>query len=136
MPSYDAPYRWSVHLYGLIEEGERPNEQLAVCVRHQGAHPWYLDACHAIQKGLGKRERVAIYARSLERQPDPQLLEMEARYAGDGAMPPEHLHPLQAERFTVREGAMRTIVVPADTTWPGSASTAVTMPDTSATSVV
>jgi hypothetical protein len=81
MPSYDAPYRWSVHLYGLIEEGERQGDQLAVCVRHQGAHPFYLDGCHMIPTGLGKRERVAIYARSLERQPEPepQLLEIDVQ---------------------------------------------------------
>jgi quercetin dioxygenase-like cupin family protein len=39
-----------------------------------------------------------------------QLLEMEAQYQGDGAMPPEHLHPSQAETFTIVEGAMRTII--------------------------
>lgn len=81
VPIYDAPYQWSRHLYGLIEEGERQNEQLAVCVRHQGAHPYYLDGCHEIPKGLSKRERVAIYARSLEWQtdPEPQLLEMDVQ---------------------------------------------------------
>jgi hypothetical protein len=41
---------------------------------------------------------------------DDDLLEMEAGYSGDGGMPPEHLHPHQAERFEVLEGAMRTIV--------------------------
>ena len=38
------------------------------------------------------------------------LLAMEAAYAGKGSMPPEHLHPRQAERFEVLEGAMLTIV--------------------------
>jgi len=38
------------------------------------------------------------------------LLEMEATYAGDGSMPPMHLHPRQSERFEVLEGSMRTIV--------------------------
>jgi quercetin dioxygenase-like cupin family protein len=41
---------------------------------------------------------------------DGELLEMEAAYAGTGAMPPEHLHPNQTERFEVLEGAMRTII--------------------------
>jgi quercetin dioxygenase-like cupin family protein len=39
-----------------------------------------------------------------------ELLEMEATYAGTGALPPEHLHPRQAERFVVLEGTMRAIV--------------------------
>jgi quercetin dioxygenase-like cupin family protein len=41
---------------------------------------------------------------------DGELLEMEATYAGTGAMPPEHLHPRQAERFEVLEGAVTAIV--------------------------
>ena len=41
---------------------------------------------------------------------DPEELVMEAAYAGDGGMPPMHLHPSQAERFEVLEGRMRTIV--------------------------
>ena len=43
-------------------------------------------------------------------QTDGELLEMEARYPGDGGMPPEHLHPHQAERFTVLDGSMRVIL--------------------------
>jgi mannose-6-phosphate isomerase-like protein (cupin superfamily) len=39
-----------------------------------------------------------------------ELLEMEAEYDGTGGLPPEHLHPRQAERFEVLEGAMRTII--------------------------
>ena len=39
-----------------------------------------------------------------------ELLEMEATYSGEMGMPPEHLHPKQAERFEVLEGSMRTIV--------------------------
>ena len=39
-----------------------------------------------------------------------ELLEMEATYRGGGALPPEHLHPSQVERFTVLEGAVRAIV--------------------------
>ena len=39
-----------------------------------------------------------------------ELLEMEATYGGGGPMPPEHLHPRQAERFEVLEGAVRTII--------------------------
>jgi quercetin dioxygenase-like cupin family protein len=39
-----------------------------------------------------------------------ELLEMEATYPGDGAMPPMHLHPAQAERFEILEGRMRAIV--------------------------
>ena len=39
-----------------------------------------------------------------------ELLEMEATYAGDGPMPPEHYHPNQTERFEVLEGAVRAII--------------------------
>jgi quercetin dioxygenase-like cupin family protein len=39
-----------------------------------------------------------------------ELLEMEASYAGTGALPPEHLHPRQTERFEVLEGEVRAIV--------------------------
>jgi hypothetical protein len=39
---------------------------------------------------------------------DPEALEMEASYSGEAGMPPEHLHPSQAERFEVLEGSMRT----------------------------
>lgn len=39
-----------------------------------------------------------------------ELLEMEATYGGSGKLPPEHVHPLQVERFDVLEGAMRTII--------------------------
>ena len=38
---------------------------------------------------------------------DPEVLEMEASYSGEAGMPPMHLHPSQAERFEVIEGAMR-----------------------------
>jgi quercetin dioxygenase-like cupin family protein len=41
---------------------------------------------------------------------DPEELEMEATYSGEAGMPPEHLHPEQAERFEILEGSMRTIV--------------------------
>jgi len=39
-----------------------------------------------------------------------ELLEMEATYGGTGGLPPEHLHPRQAERFEVIAGTMRTII--------------------------
>jgi len=39
-----------------------------------------------------------------------ELLEMEATYSGKAGMPPEHLHPKQAERFEILEGSMRAIV--------------------------
>jgi quercetin dioxygenase-like cupin family protein len=39
-----------------------------------------------------------------------EVLVMEATYGGSGGLPPEHLHPRQAERFEVLEGAVRTIV--------------------------
>ena len=38
------------------------------------------------------------------------VLEMEARYTGEGSMPPPHLHPRQVERFTVLEGGVRAII--------------------------
>jgi hypothetical protein len=39
-----------------------------------------------------------------------ELLAMEASYSGEAGMPPEHLHPNQAEHFEVLEGTMRAIV--------------------------
>ena len=39
-----------------------------------------------------------------------ELLAMEASYSGEGGMPPEHLHPNQAEHFEVLEGSMRTVI--------------------------
>jgi len=41
---------------------------------------------------------------------EPDVLEMEVSYDGSGTMPPEHLHPSQAERFRVLEGGLRTII--------------------------
>jgi len=38
------------------------------------------------------------------------LLEMEATYGGTGALPPEHFHPRQVERFEVIEGSIRAII--------------------------
>jgi quercetin dioxygenase-like cupin family protein len=40
----------------------------------------------------------------------PDVLVMEATYAAEGPLPPLHLHPTQEERFTVLEGAVRTVV--------------------------
>jgi quercetin dioxygenase-like cupin family protein len=39
-----------------------------------------------------------------------ELLEMEATYSGEGAMPPPHFHPAQDERFEVLEGAVLVVV--------------------------
>jgi quercetin dioxygenase-like cupin family protein len=39
-----------------------------------------------------------------------ELLEMEATYSGEGAMPPPHFHPSQDERFEVLEGAVTVVV--------------------------
>jgi quercetin dioxygenase-like cupin family protein len=39
-----------------------------------------------------------------------ELLEMEATYAGTGALPPEHFHPKQEEQFEVLEGTVRAIL--------------------------
>jgi Cupin domain len=41
---------------------------------------------------------------------DPELLEMEASYPGDSALPPEHFHPRQDERFEVLDGTARAII--------------------------
>jgi len=41
---------------------------------------------------------------------DPDVLVMEATYAQKGWLPPEHLHPTQAERFEVLEGTIRAVV--------------------------
>jgi quercetin dioxygenase-like cupin family protein len=46
-----------------------------------------------------------------------ELLEMEASYSGEAGMPPEHLHPNQAEHFEVLEGSMRTIIDGAECTY-------------------
>src|SRR4051812_37371537 len=40
------------------------------------------------------------------RETHGELVEMEARYSGTGSLPPEHLHPIQDERFEVLEGAV------------------------------
>ena len=40
---------------------------------------------------------------------DGEVLELEASYSGEGALPPEHLHPHQTERFEVLEGTMLAI---------------------------
>ncbi len=39
-----------------------------------------------------------------------ELLAMEAHYSGEGDLPPPHLHPRQAERFTVTAGAIRAVI--------------------------
>ena len=39
-----------------------------------------------------------------------ELLEMEQQYPGEGPLPPPHLHPQQAERFTVLDGAVRAVI--------------------------
>ena len=41
---------------------------------------------------------------------DGEVLEMEATYGGADWLPPEHLHPQQAERFEVLDGSIRTII--------------------------
>ena len=46
---------------------------------------------------------------------EPEELVMEATYSGEAAMPPTHLHPQQAERFEVLEGAMRAVVAGEET---------------------
>jgi quercetin dioxygenase-like cupin family protein len=46
-----------------------------------------------------------------------ELLEMEARYSGTGALPPEHLHPRQVERFEVLEGSVRAVVAGEERTY-------------------
>jgi hypothetical protein len=43
-------------------------------------------------------------------QIDPELLVMDASYEGNSQMPPAHLHPKQAEHFTVLEGRMHTVI--------------------------
>ena len=46
-----------------------------------------------------------------------ELLEMEARYPGTGALPPEHLHPRQEERFEVLAGSVRAVVAGEERTY-------------------
>jgi hypothetical protein len=53
---------------------------------------------------------------------DPELLEMEAHYAGGGTLPPEHLHPAQAERFELLEGTMLTVIDGVERTYEAPAS--------------
>ena len=40
----------------------------------------------------------------------PELLEIDASYAGEGDLPPAHFHPSQGEQFTVLEGAVRAVI--------------------------
>jgi quercetin dioxygenase-like cupin family protein len=40
----------------------------------------------------------------------PELLAMESSSEGSGGLPPLHLHPGQAERFTVHEGTVRAVI--------------------------
>ena len=39
-----------------------------------------------------------------------ELLEMEATYGSRGSLPPEHMHPRQAERFEVLDGTIRAVI--------------------------
>jgi hypothetical protein len=39
-----------------------------------------------------------------------EVLEMEQTYSGEAPLPPAHLHPRQAERFEVLDGAVRTVI--------------------------
>ena len=53
------------------------------------------------------------YARSLvfrttSRESDGQMLEMEAIFQAENELPPDHYHPIQAERFEVLEGELLT----------------------------
>jgi hypothetical protein len=41
---------------------------------------------------------------------DPEDLELEAHYSGEGPLPPAHFHALQDERFTVLDGAVRAVI--------------------------
>ena len=41
---------------------------------------------------------------------DPERLEMEAHYSGEGPLPPAHFHARQDERFTVLDGAVRVVI--------------------------
>jgi quercetin dioxygenase-like cupin family protein len=41
---------------------------------------------------------------------EPELLEMEADYAGTGDLPPSHYHPSQDEHFEVLEGRVRAVI--------------------------
>ena len=41
---------------------------------------------------------------------EPEVLAMEAAYPGGAGMPPEHLHPRQAERFEVLEGVVEAVI--------------------------
>lgn len=41
---------------------------------------------------------------------EPELLAMEAEYAGTGDLPPAHHHPQQDEHFEVLEGRVRTVI--------------------------
>jgi hypothetical protein len=59
-PDYVDPWTWNDHYYGLIEEGMRQDDCLAVCVAHKGRHPFVDGGCHELPKPLPKRERVRI----------------------------------------------------------------------------
>lgn len=68
------PVSWHPSLYALDR-----GVGLAVCVAHRGAHAW-LGWCQALQPAQPKRVRMAILARSLDRElaPEPVRVEIDA----------------------------------------------------------
>ena len=75
---------------------------------HPGIVPYGGGVAHAGQELGSDAFRLRLVKTRAET--DGELLEMEARYGGDGVLPPEHLHPKQVERFEVLEGRVRTII--------------------------
>jgi quercetin dioxygenase-like cupin family protein len=75
---------------------------------HAGIVPYAGAVAHAGQELGSDAFRLRLVKTGAET--GGELLEMEARYGGDGVLPPEHLHPKQVERFEVLEGRVRTII--------------------------
>lgn len=75
--NYDVPWEWSVHYYGLIEEGMRQDDCLAVCVAHQGRHPFVDDGCHELPKPMSTVDRVRLTQQDRPAAPPPVPVDAE-----------------------------------------------------------
>jgi hypothetical protein len=77
MRNYDVPWTWSDHYYGLIEEGMRQTDCLAVCVAHQGRHPFVDGGCHELPKPMSKVDRVRLTQQDRPAVPPPVPVDAE-----------------------------------------------------------
>jgi hypothetical protein len=77
MRNYDVPWTWSGYYYGLIEEGMRQDDCLAVCVAHQGRHPFVDGMCHELPKPMSKVDRVRLTLQDRPAAPPPVPVDAE-----------------------------------------------------------